>query len=205
MNPKHKKSWLKKRLAFFVIIFIIAILCVAFLLLPLILTRRHDEDRWLHARCRSNLKQIGLSLKQYAMDYKDFFPFEDNAQGLEKLRKLDYLTDYDIYVYPYLKTKKETKGILSEKNCGYVYLGGFKKGQNKKIPLAFGKPGNYPKRPNAFFMFFILFIDGSVVGYPPHKADSCEDIIIFLNKEHKYSDKLFKKLLSKAKKIDKQL
>ena len=34
--------------------------------------------------CVSNLKQIGLSLKQYAMDYKDCFPHQDGVDGLEQ-------------------------------------------------------------------------------------------------------------------------
>ena len=192
MNPKTKKNWLKKRLVFFVIIFIIAILCVSFL--PLTTHRSHCGNY-----CAPRLKQIGLGLKLYAMDFEEFFPLEDNAQGLDKLRELDYLTDYGIYVCPDSKIQKGTKGSITEQNCSYVYLGGFREGQNPQIPLVFDKTGNHPD------IVGIVFIDGHVARYPASAIKSCEDIIIFLNKEHKYPNKLFKKLLSKAKKIDRIL
>jgi prepilin-type processing-associated H-X9-DG protein len=78
-------------------------------------------------------------------------------------------------------------------------LGGFREGNGDNIPLAFDKYGNHTDYLN------VLFMDGHVLGYPDAASGSCEDIIIFLNKEHKYPDKLFKQLLSKAKKIDHNL
>ena len=160
----------------------------------------HGSRRKTHSiSCISNLKQIGLSLKQYAMDYDDFFPPGNNYQGLDKLRSLDYLTDYGVYVCPGTKTKRGGKGPLTEANCDYVYLGGSKEGESPSIPLAFDKSGNHIDYVN------VLFLDGHVKGYPTSASNSCEKIIIFLNKEHKYPPKLFKKLLDKAKKIDSTL
>jgi hypothetical protein len=148
--------------------------------------------------CLGNLESIGLSLKQYAMDYADYFPPQDNSKGLQKLCSLDYLTDNGIYICP--KSKKvKAEGTLTEETCSYVYLGGFKECDNHDIPLAFDKPGN---RRN---YFNIVFIDGRTERYSTSAANSCETIIIFLNEKFKYPEKLYKRLLEKAKKIDAEL
>lgn len=192
MSVRPKKFWLLRILIFFAILLVIA----AFLLPALNTVRDRHHPSY---SCFSNLKQIGLSLKQYAMDYADFFPPEDNAQGLENLRGLDYLMDYGVYVCPASITQRGTKGPITNQICGYIYLGGSKERDEPTIPLAFDKPGNHENYVN------VLFLDGHVEGYPTSASNSCEKIILFLNKKYKYSPKLFKKLSDKAKKIDKTL
>ncbi len=192
MNSKRKKNWLLRIIVFFAILFVV----IVFLLPPL--STGHDRHN-PRLSCTYRLKQIGLSLKQYAMDYEYFFPLGNNAEGLEKLRATDYLTDYGCYVCPGTKTERGRKGSIIKENCDYIYLGGFKADNGDNIPLAFDKPDNH----NDYFN--VLFLDGHVVGYPTSASGSCEEIIIFLNNEHKYPDKLFKQLLSKAKKIDSNL
>lgn len=186
-----KEDWI---IIIIILVLIIGAIAPAFLSSPTC-----SRSKALRICCTSNLKQIGLSLKQYSMDYADFFPPENNAAGLEKLRSLDYLTDYGVYLCPQTRKSRGTSGPITDKICDYIYLGGSKEGENPDIPLAFDKPGNHTNYIN------VLFLDGHVKGYNVAGLKNCESIIIFLNSEHKYSPKLFKNLSDKAKKVDSTL
>ena len=196
MSPKPKTFGCKEDWIVMTIIFIIIIAMIS----PAFIYHGSSRRKARRISCTSNLKQIGLSLKQYAMDYADYFPPENNAQGLENLRSQDYLTDYGVYVCPENSTAKGTGTVpLTDKICDYIYLGGSKEGDDPTIPLAFDKPKNHTDYIN------VLFLDGHVKGYPAIGLTNCESVIIFLQARNKYSPKLFKKLSDKAKKIDSAL
>ena len=113
-----------------VVIAIIAIL--AGMLMPALQQAREKARR---TNCSSNLKQIGTSLKTYAIDYQGKFPIgysplgsmavysgsaphmktlSQGAAGLEVLRGYDYLTDYNVYVCPSSTVKvSQTTATLS--------------------------------------------------------------------------------------------
>jgi prepilin-type processing-associated H-X9-DG protein len=196
MSTKRKAFSCKED--WYVICILIIILGMLFPLLSSIFGHGgHSRSRARRISCTSNLKQIGLSLKQYAMDYDDFFPPENNSVGMDKLRELDYLTDYGVYTCPdTITTKGSGADLLVEANCDYIYMGGAKEGDNPDTPLAFDKPSNHSNYIN------VLFLDGHVKGYPVPGLINCENVIIFLNSEHSYPPKVFKKLSDKAKKID---
>ena len=110
--------------------------------------------------CASNIKQIWLSLKQYADDYSGNFPPANGAAGLEYLRKYDYLTNYAVYICPSTRTARG-KDIqpLTEENVDYVYIGGFNEKTDPKSPILYDKPGNHQDFGN------VLFADGTVNNF----------------------------------------
>ena len=167
---------------------------MAGMLLPALNQAREKARR---ISCTSNLKQIGLSLKQYAMDHKDNFPQADNCAGFNELIKEDYLTDGNVYKCP-SSTIQSANGQLTEANSSYIYLGGFKELGNAATPLVFEKPGNHKGYVN------ILFMDGHVKGHIVPNYRSCTQLINYLKNSYRYDAKLSQKLLEKAQKIDKE-
>ena len=121
-----------------VVIAIIAIL--AGMLMPALQQAREKARR---TNCSSNLKQIGTSLKTYAIDFQGKFPIgytnldsvkteplSQGAAGLEVLRGYDYLTDYNVYVCPSSTVKvSQTTATLSygataaDATLSYAYHG----------------------------------------------------------------------------------
>ncbi|OGV51834.1 MAG: hypothetical protein A2017_19015 [Lentisphaerae bacterium GWF2_44_16] len=129
------------------------------------LGRGRPPRKALRISCASNLKQIGLAFTQYSMDNDDYFPDKDGAEGLEMLRKNNYLTDYKIYTCP-ASSDKAGKDGLKEKNISYHYKGGIKASNESPVPILWDRCANHNdkrKPENAYGN--VLLSDGSIINY----------------------------------------
>lgn len=150
---------------------------------------------------RSNLKQMALAIKQYAIDYEDYSPIESGADGFKMLIDQDFLTDYSIYVFPMDKKHSRSNGhSFTEANTSYAYVGaGFKEGdfpEPGKIPRAFEKPWVDKGYMN------ILYLDGHVENFEKVKFKTCIDVVEFCRQKHNPDDPAWQFLLKNARLVD---
>ena len=163
-------------------------------MLPALNSARHKAKSIGSA---SNLKQLGLGLKQYAMDNDDKFPAADGAAGLEELRKGSYLADAKLFVSPMSATAPAKEGEpLTEATVDYCYFGGFGEADPATLPLAVENPKRVKGIVNA------LFLDGHVSSVG-QKFDDVMGVVAWLNGQHKYAPEILAKLKAKAEKFDK--
>jgi prepilin-type N-terminal cleavage/methylation domain-containing protein/prepilin-type processing-associated H-X9-DG protein len=156
-----------------VVIAIIAIL--AGMLLPALNSAREKARR---ISCASNLKQIGLALKQYAMYYADLFPTV--AVGTSPYiggatsgtgQKDDYLTDYSVYTCPSTTTAKGTgTEAMVPANCDYTFANMMMEGSSDQYgradsALSSDRKINNSTSPNHSDFGNMLYHDGHVSGF----------------------------------------
>ncbi len=192
MKIKVKKSWLIYTLLAAIV------LLLAAMLLPALHTNCHPHSKWI--RSSSNLKQIGLALKQYAIDYQDYFPDKPGAAGLNQLFAGEFLTDYNVFRTPYDKRNTHRNNVIDDANSSYAYVGaGLKEGDGMDpgvIPMAFDKPWFLENHTP------ILFMDGHVEAFIQVNAKTCVDVIEFCRKKYNPDDPAWQILLENARLVD---
>ena len=132
--------------------------------------------------CVSNLKQIGLGLMQYSIDFESRFPVQDNARGMEALRSTGVLTDHAVYVCPSTETTAGSGNEpLTDANCDYIYLGGlmpyFDGGSD--CPVAFERPGSHSEN-----KVNVLYGSGAVNTITlPDSVQTVTDLLQYLEEQ----------------------
>ena len=162
---------MQKRLTLVEMVIIMVVLgLLVGLIIPALNAKREKARR---ISCASNLKSIGLALKQYAMDFNDIFPDGKGDVGLEQLRSNDYLTDNKIYACP---STRDTGNVGSSVVSSYVYLAGMSEADSADSSIILDKSGNHRKFGNA------LFLDGHVTGYAGPNWAAPENVGVDIHK-----------------------
>ncbi len=138
-----------------VIIILLILVILAAMLLPALNSKREVTR---NISCAGNLRSMGLSFKQYALDFNNQFPSGMNDAGLDKLRENDYLTDFKIYACPSTSDTGTIDGISVKSS--YQYIGNMSEENTQPDSgLMADYSGNHSDYGN------ILFCDGHVTGY----------------------------------------
>ena len=103
-----------------VVISIIAIL--AAMLLPALSLARERSRR---VKCMAHIREIGTALRLYSGDNDAQFPEGNNAEGLNKLLLLNYMSTNKFFLCPSVTREETPAGALDNGHLDYVYLGIF--------------------------------------------------------------------------------
>ncbi len=164
------------------VILVIVWLILAILALGLLPALNSAREEARISVCASTLKQIGMGLAQYAVDYDNRFPPQDNAAGLELLRGTGILTDHACYVCPSSTTTAGSgEEPLTDANCDYIYLGGlmpyFDGGSD--CPVAFERPGSHSEN-----KVNVLYGSGAVNTITlPDSVQTVTDLLQYLEEQ----------------------
>lgn len=95
-----------QRIAFTLIELLVVIAIIALLAAILFPVFSRARERSKQASCLSNLKQVGLALKQYAQDYDGSYPSKEKVLGDSFLRGADDPQSLPSVLNPYIKNKQ---------------------------------------------------------------------------------------------------
>ena len=126
------------------------------MLLPALNAARESARK---ASCMSNLKQIGLGIKQYAnmMKWEGWYPNGTAVEAFNKLISTKKLTDTGMYICPSATgVSKATGTELKTDNVSYLYVTGLSESAAADSGVARDANTNHTDAGNC------LFVDGHV-------------------------------------------
>jgi prepilin-type N-terminal cleavage/methylation domain-containing protein/prepilin-type processing-associated H-X9-DG protein len=151
---------MKKKHGFTLIELLVVIAVIAILAGMLLPALQHARDKARKIECIGNLKQIGLAVRMYSLEYCERYPSSVTSAGeaFEMLRSGGYLEEVSIYVCPSTSDSITVNNLLGAQ-YSYGYAPGINDMSSTDSALSCDKRTNHRKYGN------ILFADGHASGF----------------------------------------